>query len=96
MTAALTQRIEKELISSCTFVNAFNAISVELRKLNDKKLFRAMLLGNGFRNKVKIYFTTTEGERMVETTVWAFTERFVILKGNIFIPVEAISNVALD
>ncbi len=96
MTVALTQRIEKELISGCTFVNGLNALSAELRKLNDKKLFRAMLLGNGFRNKVKIYFTTTEGERMVETTVWAFTERFVMLKGNVFIPVESVTNVTLD
>jgi hypothetical protein len=96
MTVALTQRIEKELISGCTFLNVRNDISSEARKLNDKKLFRAMLLGNGFHNKVKIFFTTTEGERMVETTVWAFTERFVMLKGNVFIPVEAITNVALD
>lgn len=96
MTVALSQRIEKELIPGCTFVNSRTALSVDQRKLNDKKLFRAMLLGNGFHNKVKIYFTTTEGERMVQTTVWAFTERFVMLKGNVFIPVDAITNVALD
>ena len=96
MTVALTQRIEKELIPGCTFVNGRSALSADLRKINDKKLFRAMLLGNGFHNKVKIYFTTTEGERMVQTTVWAFTERFVMLKGNVFIPVDAITNVALD
>jgi len=96
MTVALSQRIEKELIPGCTFVNSRTTLSVDQRKQNDKKLFRAMLLGNGFHNKVKIYFTTTEGERMVQTTVWAFTERFVMLKGNVFIPVDAITNVALD
>ncbi len=91
-----TLRIEKEFIKSCVFVNGRNQLAVDARKQNDKKLYRAMLLGNGFRNKVKIYFTTTEGLRMVETTVWAYTERFVMLKGGVFIPVDAVVNVGLD
>lgn len=96
MTFTAASTIEKEFITACSFMNGRALLSPEERKMNDKKLFRAMLLGNGFRNKVKIHFSTTEGRKMVETTVWAYTDSFVMLKGNVFIPTEAIVSVDLE
>ncbi len=88
--------IDKELIPACSFASERNNLTIDQRKNNDKKLYRAMLLGNGYHNKVKIFFATTEGQRQVETTVWAYTERYVILKGGVFIPVESVIDVNLD
>ena len=96
MIASAAIKIEKEFITNYTFTDGQSNISAEQQKQNSKKLFRAMLLGNGFHNKVKILFTTTQGLRMVETTVWAYTERFVMLKGGVFIPVESVVEVVLD
>lgn len=94
--SATLSTIEKEFISSCNFTNARNLLSHEERKTIDKKLFRAMLLGNGYKSKTKIHFSTTQGRKVVETTVWAYTDNFVVLKGNIFIPIEAIVGVDLE
>ena len=88
--------IDKELIPACSFSDQRNNLSTDQQKINDKKLYRAMLLGNGYHNKVKISFATTEGKRQVETTVWAYTESYVILKGGVFIPVESVIDVNLD
>jgi hypothetical protein len=53
-----------------------------------------MLLGNSEHVKYKIYFTTTEGLKEVETTVWAATDSDVTLKGGIIIPITAINKIA--
>ncbi|MDX5320304.1 MAG: hypothetical protein LPK45_04405 [Bacteroidota bacterium] len=60
-----------------------------------KKLERAMLLGNGYKGKIKIVFGTEEGDRVVETTVWATTESNIQLKGDVLIPIHAIKEVIL-
>jgi hypothetical protein len=96
MSSASTFIIEKELIANCSFTNGRERLSLEERKNNDKKLYLAMLLGNSYRNKVKIHISTTEGKKTVITTVWAYTESFVVLKGNIYIPTEAIVGVDID
>lgn len=60
-----------------------------------KKLEKAMLLGNGYKGKIKIVFATEDGERFVETTVWATTDTTVQLKGDVSIPIHAIRDVIL-
>ena len=58
-----------------------------------KKLFQAMILGNAYKSKVRITFNTDLGHRIVETTVWAKTDDWVVLKGGAFIPINCISSV---
>lgn len=60
-----------------------------------RKLEKAMLLGNGFKGKIRIVFVTEDGDRMVETTVWATTDSSVQLKGDVSIPIHAIRDVIL-
>ena len=95
MLLAATSKIEKEFIATCNFTNGRIALSKEESRQNDRKLYCAMLLGNAFHGKVKIQFSTTEGRRTVETTVWAFTDSFVMLKGGVFIPTESVVSVEL-
>lgn len=95
MSLIVTSKIEKELIGTCVFVTGREMLSKEERRLNELKLYRAMLLGNGAHCKVKIHFSTEQGMQMVETTVWAYTDGFVMLKGGVFIPTDAIVGVDL-
>lgn len=81
----------KEQIPGLISLNANDVLLTE----NDKKhrnrmLYLAMILGNGYKSKVKITFDTIDGPRRVETTVWATTERNVMLKGGVTIPVQSI------
>jgi hypothetical protein len=62
-----------------------------LRKLS---LQKAEKLGNGHKSKVRIEFTSLNHKfNIVNTTVWAATEEYVMLKGGMFLPVSAILNV---
>ncbi|MBD3627071.1 hypothetical protein [Cyclobacterium sp.] len=63
---------------------------IEITKRN-MDLQRAMLLGNIAHGKVKITFLDFQHNLfLVETTIWAATEEIVCLKGNLFIPKNAI------
>ena len=70
-----------------------------LRKENEKNnrfldLKRAMYLGNLEREKVKITFKDDSGIKRVETTIWAVTDKSVILKRSTVIPLTRIVSVA--
>ncbi len=70
-------------------------LSSEEKHNREKRLHDAMKLGNAYKGKIRIVFATTEGDRAVETTVWAATEQNVQLKGDVNIPVRAIREVIL-
>jgi len=67
----------------------------EQREARKNKLDKAMLLGNGYKGKIKIIFGTEEGDRVVETTVWATTDSTIQLKGDVSIPIQAIRDVII-
>jgi hypothetical protein len=90
------QKIEKEQLKELSFKKpVYHFTDYELRERN-RRLYLAMLLGNNFHSKVRIVFNTIEGYREVFTTVWATTEKFILLKGGSFIPIEAIAYVELE
>lgn len=53
-----------------------------------------MMLGNIDHHKVKIHFMTPNGIKEVETTIWATTDKFILLKGGRYIPVASILSVS--
>ena len=57
------------------------------------ELEEATVLGNTSHVKYKIFFTTTEGVKEVETTVWATTNDTITLKGGVVIPIAAINKI---
>lgn len=57
------------------------------------ELNRALTLGNVHHNKVKIIFSDSEGLKMVETTIWAVTEKLIILKSGMTIPINRIKEI---
>jgi len=58
------------------------------------ELHRALYLGNLEREKVRIVFSDNESLKRVETTIWAVTDKSVILKRSTIIPLERIVSVA--
>ncbi len=87
--------VDKEQVHLLRFVQEDVLSSETERQRRLWTLNRALTLGNIFKHKCKIYFMTTEGPRYVHTTIWALTERNVILKGGRSIPIHAIYHVSL-
>lgn len=87
--------VEKEELTHFHFVQheVLNSqYEIELRKI---LLEEAMLLGNGEKHKVKIIFESTDGLKMVDTTVWDTTDSHIELKGGIDIPICCIREVLI-
>lgn len=59
-----------------------------------EKLERARSLGNRFKGKCKLFFSTSDGIKWVETTVWSLADDYVVLKGDIVIPTYALVDVS--
>lgn len=58
------------------------------------KLYRALMLGNLYKRKVKIHMQTAEGIlRRIDTTIWSVGEEFVSLKDGVHVPIKSIIDV---
>lgn len=85
---------EKELLSTMKFAPYDVLFDFAQRIKRSIDLQKAMILGNSEHGKVIIKFYLQEGSaRKTETTVWGVTDDFVILKGNITLPVRAIYDI---
>lgn len=82
--------IEKEDIASLSFpatdvLDDDNEIKTRIGEIN-----RALSLGNLEHSKIKIFFEDNESKKIVNTTVWAVTDKNVILKQGVMIPIHRI------
>jgi Flp pilus assembly CpaE family ATPase len=84
------QLVEKEEVSSLHFPK--NDVLLERDAIVQRTvdLQRAQALGNLEHGKIKIYFEDDACKKMVETTVWGFTDQEVILKQGMIIPVNRV------
>ena len=64
--------------------------AIELRKTH---LEKSVVLGNTYKSKSKLIFEDSEGMRQIETHIWGLTEKWVILKHGITIPIRRIHDV---
>ncbi|MEW7278911.1 hypothetical protein ABW636_09985 [Aquimarina sp. 2201CG1-2-11] len=58
------------------------------------KLQRALSLGNLEHQKVRIVFVDDNGFKKVETTIWGITDKEVILKRSMIIPLKRIISIS--
>jgi len=84
------ETIEKESLTSLYFpdfdvLEDYDAISQRVSDLN-----RALALGNLEHSKIRIYFEDNHSKKVVETTVWGITDKRVILKQGLGIPINRI------
>jgi len=93
MTEVLTPVLmEKESIASLSFRNhtPFDQDPGLMEKLKE-----AARLGNLEKVKFQIDFYSDEGFKSVRTTVWATGNKFICLKGGLWIPISKIANIRL-
>jgi hypothetical protein len=57
------------------------------------KLDNACSNGNSDKSKYKITFLTNNGWMRIHTTIWMVGEEFILLKENIYIPINSIIDV---
>lgn len=95
MVATDFEKIEKEMIEDLKFPTS--EVLIDPVKIKDRTsdLERALSLGNLEHSKIKIYFEDENSCKMVETTVWAVTDKRVILKQSVGIPINRIHSVKL-
>jgi len=86
--------IQKEKISVLCFPHEEVLIEKSKQGMRYGALHQALVYGNNFRYKVKIMFEDDESLKVVETTIWAVTEKMVVLKGGIVIPIHRVHSVA--
>ena len=86
--------IEKENVANLKFPNEDVLASNDEKKLRAASMQRAILLGNNQKRKVKITFADDSGIKRVETTIWAVTEKSILLKGGVFIPIRRVHSIS--
>ena len=86
--------INKENISSLSFVKSDVILNPEDQKKRMADLYRSQTLGNLLQTKVKLTFEAADlNTYQVKTTVWAVGDTFISLKGGIYLPICAILRV---
>jgi len=95
ITYPVKKNIEKEEIEGLSFPSEEVLKTQEEITTRDLQMQRAMLLGNNYKGKVKIIFEDGECVKQVETTVWGFTDKRVILKKGLLIPIHRIIEIVI-
>lgn len=90
METAQYQLIEKEAIANLHFPEEDVLKTKEEKALRTADLNTAMSLGNLEHSKTRIYFEDDLSPKVVDTTVWGVTDKRVILKQSIVIPIHRI------
>jgi hypothetical protein len=85
--------IDKEKIADLKFPSEEVLKTKEEITQRRSDLEKATTLGNAYRGKIKIIFEDSEGLKKVETTIWATTEKNIILKQGITVPICRIHQV---
>ena len=88
------RKIEKQELLKVVFKNEETMYIQE--QTREQKLYMAMLMGNHRYDNVRILFNTEDGEREILSRIWARTDKFVVLKGGMFIPIGAVSDIFID
>lgn len=84
------EMIEKEAISELHFPEIDVLEDKDEIKRRNSDLDRALTLGNLEHSKIRIYFEDDSSKKVVETTIWGVTDKRVILKQGVVIPINRI------
>jgi uncharacterized protein (UPF0248 family) len=84
------QIIDKEDIALLKFPLTDVLDDVDEIKTRISEINRALSLGNLEHSKIKIFFEDSESKKIVDTTVWGVTDKNVMLKQGVMIPIHRI------
>jgi len=93
ITDALISTVQKEEVSRLNFPNEEVLLSSEAVEQRLIALRQAVTLGNTYKGKTKIVFEGSTGFKQLETHIWGLTDKRVILKQGIVIPINRIHEV---
>lgn len=93
--AAMISPVQKEDVTHLNFPNAEVLSAPETMEKRRKDLEQAVVLGNTYKGKTKIVFEDSQGIKQIETHIWGLTDKRVILKQGIVIPIHRIHEVKL-
>jgi hypothetical protein len=82
--------IDKEDIALLKFPTTDVLDNVDEIKTRISEINRALSLGNLEHSKIKIFFEDDESKKIVDTTVWGVTDKNVMLKQGVMIPIHRI------
>lgn len=82
--------IDKEDIALLKFPQTDVLDDVDEIKTRISEINRALSLGNLEHSKIKIFFEDDESKKIVDTTVWGVTDKNVMLKQGVMIPIHRI------
>lgn len=82
--------IDKEDIALLKFPQTDVLDDVDEIKARISDINRALSLGNLEHSKIKIFFEDIESKKVVDTTVWGVTDKNVMLKQGVMIPIHRI------
>lgn len=88
------QPIEKEQIKFLNFPKEDVFQQRREKMIRFMELRRGLSLGNLEQQKVRIVFIDDKGLKRVETTIWAITDKAVILKQSTIIPRQRIVSIS--
>jgi hypothetical protein len=90
MEATKHELIEKEAVSGLSFPEADVLTTKEEKAQRNADLNMAMSLGNLEHTKIMIYFEDDISAKVIDTTVWGLTDKRVILKQGLVIPIHRV------
>lgn len=86
---------EKEALDGLVFPSNEVLLTKEERQMLNKQLEQASTLGNLDKHKVHIRFEDASGIKTIHTTIWALTEKRIMLKAGRSIPLHRIHSINL-
>ena len=87
--------IEKEHVANLNWPSEEVLMGSEIIKQRSAELHKALKLGNVEKGKTKIVFEDSIGVKQVETTIWGVTDKRIILKQGVVIPIHRIHEVKI-
>jgi hypothetical protein len=87
--------IDKEKIGELRFPQLEVLLDNEQIQERESNLKRALTLGNLERTKTRIFFEDEQSCRVVETTVWGVTDKRIILKHGVVIPICRVHSITI-
>lgn len=88
-------KVDKSQLSSISF-GKNDKLEQGSRSLIRYNLQRALTLGNLYKSHVLILFYNEQGSYMeTEATVWAVSEKYIMIKGGTVIPIDSIIDVKI-
>jgi len=91
--SVIPQTIEKEAVVGLKFPTEDVLAEDDAKARRAKQLLKAMSLGNLNKFKVKIAFEDDQNIKSIYTTIWAITEKNLVLKAGMTVPRHRVHSV---